>query len=73
MRDIGPLSPDAPEFPSASGALAPLKSKAEAAGSGDFSNLWSGQAARLVKKMPAKELTLELAQDALARLASLSG
>jgi nitronate monooxygenase len=73
MRDIGPLSPDAPAFPSASGALAPLKGKAEAAGSGDFSNFWSGQAARLAKKMPAKELTLQLAQDALARLASLSG
>jgi nitronate monooxygenase len=73
MRDIGPLSPDAPAFPSASGALAPLKSKAEAAGSGDFSNMWSGQAARLAKKIPAKELTLQLAQNALARLASLSG
>jgi nitronate monooxygenase len=69
MRDIGPMSPDAPAFPTASAALGPLKAKAEAAGSGDFSNLWSGQAARLAKSMPAKELTLHLAQDALARMA----
>ncbi|MEP6828704.1 MAG: nitronate monooxygenase family protein [Rhizomicrobium sp.] len=73
MRELGPLSSEAPAFPQASRALAPLKTKAEAEGAGDFSNLWSGQAARLAKHMPAKDLTLALAQDALARIASLSG
>lgn len=77
MRDLGPLSPDAPAFPNASRALAPIKAKAEANGVGDFSNLWAGQAARLTamraKQLPAKDLTLALAEDALARIAALSG
>ena len=71
MREIGPLSPETPAFPLAPGALAPLKAKAEAKGSGDFSSLWSGQAARLAKSMPARDLTRRLAEDALARIASL--
>jgi nitronate monooxygenase len=73
MRELGPISPDAPAFPNASRALAPIKAKAEAQGVGDFSNLWSGQAARLAKHLPARDLTLALAEDALARIAALSG
>jgi nitronate monooxygenase len=72
MREVGPLSEDAPEFPLASSALAPLRAKAEAAGDGSFSNLWSGQAARLARPMPAGELTRHLADAALARLKALS-
>jgi nitronate monooxygenase len=68
MREIGPLSPLAPTFPLAGGALMPLRAKSEPAGSGDFSNMWSGQAARLACEMPAGELTRHLAEDALARL-----
>ena len=68
MRDIGPISDVAPEFPLAAGALAPLRVKAEAQGSGDFSPLWSGQAASLGRTLPAGELTRKLAADALARL-----
>jgi len=41
----------------ARGALAPLRAKAEAAGSGEFSPMWSGQAAALGRVMPARELT----------------
>ena len=37
MREIGPINTIAPEFPLAAGALAPLRAKAEAQGSGDFS------------------------------------
>ena len=75
MHELGPLSPDLPAFPLAASALAPLKAKAEADGSGDFSNLWSGQGARLAANRPmsARELTLHLAEDAKARLAALSG
>jgi len=61
MRELGPLSDLAPAFPTAGGALAPLRAKAEAAGSGDFTNLWSGQAAALAREMPAGELTRRLA------------
>src|SRR5205814_937500 len=43
MRELGPVSDAAPTFPSAAAAIAPLRSKAEARGLGDFSPLWSGQ------------------------------
>lgn len=43
MREQGPLSHLAPAFPLATSAVAPLRAKAEAAGSGDFSPLWAGQ------------------------------
>jgi nitronate monooxygenase len=69
IREVGPLSDVAPAFPLASGPLLPLRSKAEAAGSGDFSPLWSGQAARLGREMAAGELTEHLASEALARFA----
>jgi nitronate monooxygenase len=71
MREIGPISNVAPEFPLAAGALAPLRAKAEAQGSGDFSPMWAGQAASLGRAMPAGELTRTLAQEALARMRAL--
>jgi nitronate monooxygenase len=71
MREVGPISNVAPEFPLAAGALAPLRAKAEAQGSGDFSPMWAGQAASLGRAMPAGELTRALAQEALARMRAL--
>jgi nitronate monooxygenase len=68
MREIGPVDPVAPEFPLAAGALAPLRARAEATGSGDFSPMWAGQAAALGRAMSAAELTRALAAEALARL-----
>lgn len=68
MRDIGPISDVAPEFPLAAGALAPLRIKAEAQGSGDFTSMWAGQAASLGRAAPAGEITRELAAQALALL-----
>jgi len=68
VREVGPMSDLAPEFPLAAGAIAPLRSKAEAAGSGDFTPLWSGQAASLGRELSAGELTQQLARDALAKL-----
>lgn len=70
MRELGPLTPDAPAFPLAGGALAPLKAAAEATGSGDFGSLWSGQAASLGRELPAGELTRVLAAETLAKLAA---
>lgn len=66
MRELGPMSDAPPAFPLAGGALAPLRGKTEPAGSGDFMSLWSGQAARLARPMPAAELTEKLAADTLA-------
>ena len=64
MREVGPISREAPAFPLASAALAPLKKTPN--GPADFSSLWSGQAARLGRAMPAGELTRHLAREALA-------
>lgn len=72
MREVGPMSDAAPAFPTAGGALALLKAKAEAAGAADFSSLWSGQAAGLGREMGAGDLTRQLAEDAQARLAGLA-
>jgi nitronate monooxygenase len=71
VREVGPMSGLAPDFPLASGAVAPLRSKSEAQGSGDLSPLWSGQAARLCRELPAGELTRRLAEETLSRLASI--
>lgn len=62
MRELGPLASVAPAFPLAGGALAPLRAKAEAAGSGDFSPLWAGQNAYGCRALPAADLTRELAR-----------
>ncbi|ODT30088.1 MAG: 2-nitropropane dioxygenase [Kaistia sp. SCN 65-12] len=68
MREVGPLSQQAPAFPLAGGAVAPLRAATESEGSGDFMPLWSGQAARLARPMPAGDLVRTLAAGALARL-----
>lgn len=61
IRELGPISPDAPPFPLASTASAPLRAKAEAEGSGDFSPLWSGQNATGCREIAAGQLTKDLA------------
>ena len=62
MRELGPINPVAPAFPLAVSAIAPLRAKAEARGSGDFSPLWSGQNPSGCREMPAAELTKQLAR-----------
>jgi nitronate monooxygenase len=62
MRELGPISALPPTFPLASAALAPLRARAEALGSGDFSPLWSGQNASGCQEIPAAALTHELAE-----------
>jgi nitronate monooxygenase len=71
VREVGPMSDLAPEFPLAAGALAPLRTKSEAEGSDDFVPMWSGQAASLSRELPAGELTRRLAADTLKKLKSL--
>ena len=65
IRELGPVSDIVPEFPLASGALAPLHAKAQAQGSGDFSPMFAGQAAALGREMPAGQLIRILAAEAL--------
>ena len=71
MREVGPLSDDAPPFPRASGALIPLRGVAEKHGDTSFTSLWSGQAARLAREVPAGDLTKLLAEEALQCLRAL--
>lgn len=73
MRETGPVSPDAPAFPHAATALAPLKAAAEKLGRTDFTNLWAGQSAALSRRTGAAELTRALAAEGLAQLRKLSG
>ncbi|HTK85588.1 MAG TPA: nitronate monooxygenase [Patescibacteria group bacterium] len=61
VRTIGPMSADAPEFPYASRLINPLRAASEAAGSIDFMQMWSGQAAALGRPTDAAALTRELA------------
>ena len=73
VREVGPMSPDAPQFPLAANAAAPLRAAGEKAGSGDFSALWSGQAGALGRELGAGELTLRLAAEAAKRMRNLCG
>lgn len=57
MTEVGPLSDLAPPFPTAGGALGPLRSRAEAAGRDDFTPLWAGQSFPLARPMSTAELT----------------
>ena len=72
MREVGPMSDQAPAFPTAGRALAPLKAKAEAVGSSDFSSLWAGQAASFGREIGAGDLTRQLAADAEQWLKALA-
>ena len=70
--ELGPISPDAPAFPTAGAAVAPLRAAAEATGSGDFSPLWSGQAGVMTSDVPASDLTRRIMADAHQALANSS-
>lgn len=61
IREVGPISPDAPAFPLASIAIGPLRSAGEKAGHGEFSPLWAGQNVSGCLDIPAYDLTRELA------------
>ncbi|MGF6768019.1 nitronate monooxygenase [Paraburkholderia sp. GAS199] len=65
VRELGPLSADAPPFPLAGPHLAPLRSHFEAAGSDDFTPMWCGQSAALAKRLPATDITHRMATQAL--------
>jgi nitronate monooxygenase len=62
IREIGPINAGVPKFPLATSAIAPLRAKAEARGSGDFSPLWAGQNTTGCRELPAAEITRQLAE-----------
>jgi nitronate monooxygenase len=65
MRELGPLCPTAPAFPTATAAIAPLRAAAEREGLGDFSPLWSGQNTSGCRAVPAAQVTEALARGLL--------
>jgi nitronate monooxygenase len=68
IDELGPVRPEAPPYPLASAALAPIRAAAEKEGEFGFGPMWAGQAAPLGEPLPAAELTRKLAADALAIL-----
>jgi nitronate monooxygenase len=72
VAGAGPICLEAPPFPLAAGAVAPLREAAEKRGSGDFSPLWSGEAAALAREKSAETLTHSLWTDALAVMRNLN-
>ena len=60
MRELGPISAQAPAFPLAGGAIAPLRAHAEAQQSGAFSPLWAGQNTSGCMERSAAEITAGL-------------
>lgn len=73
MREVGPMSKEAPPFPMAGGELAPLRAVAEVKGSCDFTSLWSGQAAALGWEMSSGDLTRTIVEEAPMHFEKLSG
>jgi nitronate monooxygenase len=65
MREVGPLSPAAPEFPLAAAAIGALRAKAEPQGIGDFTSMWAGQRASVCREVSAAELTRQLGSGAI--------
>lgn len=70
VDELGPVREEAPLYPLASAALAPIRAAAEKTGEYGFGPMWAGQAAPLGKSLPAAELTRKLAADALVILQS---
>jgi nitronate monooxygenase len=73
VREVGPMSADAPPFPLAAGAAQPLRAAAEAKGSSDFMPLWSGQAPSLAREMSAGELIATLVAETEAVFCRTAG
>lgn len=61
MKEMGPMTPLAPPFPLAGGALAPLREACPE----EFSSLWAGQGFPLGIELPAAELTRQFIHKTL--------
>ena len=59
MKELGSMS-EVPAYPLAAAAIAPVRVRAESAGSGDFSPLWAGQNISGCREVAAATITREL-------------
>ena len=69
IDELGAVRAEAPPYPLASAALAPIRTAAEQRGDYGFGPMWAGQSAPLGRALSAAELTRRLAAEALAILA----
>jgi nitronate monooxygenase len=69
VRELGPIRDEAPPYPLAAEALAPIRAEAEKRGEYGFGPMWIGQAGPLGRPLPAAGLTSTLAAETLAMLA----
>jgi nitronate monooxygenase len=72
VREQRPINEAIPNYPLATPALTPLRAKAEAKGSADFSLLWAGQSRAPSRDLGAGELTRTLAEESVAELRRLA-
>jgi nitronate monooxygenase len=63
VREVGPLTEDATEFPSAAGAVSLLRAAAESRGIHDFTPLWCGQNATGCSEAPAAQVLMHLLSE----------
>jgi nitronate monooxygenase len=61
VREVGPMSSAAPEFPLAATAVMMLRARAETMGKDDFSPMWAGQNVSGCREVPAAVITRGLA------------
>ncbi|WP_310467204.1 nitronate monooxygenase [Sphingomonas sp.] len=66
IDSLGPVRTEAPPYPLAAAALAPIRAAAEKRGEYGFGPMWAGQSAPLGRALPAAELVRTLAAEALA-------
>jgi nitronate monooxygenase len=66
IEELGAVREEAPPYPLASAALAPIRAAAEKEGEFGFGPMWAGQAAPLGQSLGASDLTRKLAAEALA-------
>jgi nitronate monooxygenase len=66
MHELGAIREEAPPYPLAAEALAPIRAEAEKCGAFGFGPMWAGQAAPLGRALPAEQLTRALAAEAMA-------
>ena len=72
VAEVGPMCKDAPQFPLAAGAAAPLRAAHDKRGSGDFSPLWAGESAALAREEGAEAVTRRMWADAQAVMSELN-
>jgi nitronate monooxygenase len=60
MRELGPMHPQAPAFPTAGAHIAPLRAAAEAQGRDDFTPLWAGANVAKARAAPAADIVQSL-------------